>query len=492
MIAMAEQEKVNYFKFPTMHTYISYLSSLIRRDYTAMMSVFLTCLSAYTDEPLNLFLKGESSTGKTYISTTVAKVFPPDDVWILAGLSPKALVHLKGHWEDEEGREIDMSNIPKKEDIEEYHEWKERMENARYVIELKNKTLIFLEAPAQEVFMVLRPLLSHDKFESEYKIVEKDKRGPYKTQTIVLRGWPATVFCTTNVKYIEELATRSFTVSPETTTDKIKGAIHRTAEEHSTINYKEKVEVEAKTLQPYISYVAAASSNFNVLIPFAEDVEKLFPGVRPREMRDVAHLFGMIKAVALFNFVRRPYVEVDGKKYLLATLDDLKFVLQIFSRIRETTELGLPEKVLIFFHEICENLKEFTISDCVATWNARHSLDKKSRDTIEKWLKALEEANLVSSEPDPADKRRVVWRALSRNSPEISRENPNRLISSLFPLSSFEKWLKSNIRNPNENTYYNNPISKQRIDEAKLYSILTKRICTSVRISDISSGHIFE
>jgi len=45
------------------------------------MLVFLVCLSAYGSNPLNLFLKGESSIGKTHIAKSVAEYFPEEDVW---------------------------------------------------------------------------------------------------------------------------------------------------------------------------------------------------------------------------------------------------------------------------------------------------------------------------------------------------------------------------------------------------------------------------
>jgi len=472
---MEEQEKANYFKYPTMRSYINYLSQFIKKDYTAMMTTFLVCLSAYTDDPLNLFLKGPSSTGKTYVAHNVAKVFPQEDVWILAGISPKALIHLKGHWEDEEGNEIDVHHPPNKEDVEEYAEWRENVDNARYVINLQGKILIFLDTPQYEVYNVLRPLLSHDKFESEYKIVEKDKRGPYKTQTIVLRGWPATIFCTAEEKYVEELATRSLTVTPSTANDKIKQAIELAAKQASDVHFEARSSKTLEELRFYLSYVADFSRSLSVVVPFAEEAVRIFPGVRPREMRDVRHFMSMIKAATLFNFVRRPYIEIGDKKYLISTLDDLKLVLNVFQAARETTEFGLSDKVLVFYHEVVEKLKQFDSSEAMFEWNRIHSLDKKSSKTIRLWLNELEAADLVSSSQDPADRRRTLYQCVSRNSSEIMERSGNRRISGLFQPDSYENWLRK-YRNQNSLSHiHRSPVDQTPVDKEKLYRIITGR-----------------
>jgi len=67
--------------------FMLHLSRFVKRDEEAKNMVFLTALSAYTPEPINLFLRGESSIGKTYNVIETLKYFPEDDVWLLGGLS---------------------------------------------------------------------------------------------------------------------------------------------------------------------------------------------------------------------------------------------------------------------------------------------------------------------------------------------------------------------------------------------------------------------
>jgi hypothetical protein len=174
--------------------------------------------------------------------------------------------------------------------------------------------------------------------------------------------------------------------------------------------------------------------------------------------------------------VRRPYVQIGESKYLLSTLADLSFVLRIFSGIRETTELGLPEKVVRFYHEVVEDLKQFDVAEATTKWNALHKLDKKSTWCIRKWLDELERADLVSSQQDPQDRRRILYTAISRNSPEIPGNNWNTRIFGLFGYDSLENWLKNIGKEVGSYIIHNNPLTKDKIDGAKLFRLLTKGV----------------
>ncbi|MGC9125775.1 MAG: hypothetical protein ACP5GW_06610, partial [Caldisericaceae bacterium] len=294
---------------------------------------------------------------------------------------------------------------------------------------------------------------------------------------IVLRGWPATIFCTAEERYIEELATRSLTVTPSTASEKIVDAMQLKAEEASNPWFTNDVERRADDLRVYISYVAGKGSTFKVVIPYADEIVRIFPGIRTREMRDIAHFMSLIKAATLFNFVRRPYLQVGEDKYLLSTLDDLKLVLSVFQMVRETTEYGLSDKVLTFYHEVVENLKQFDVGEAMLEWNKHHVSDKKSSKTIWRWLQELEAADLVSSQQDPQDRRRILYTVISRNSPEIPLIRRGRRISGLFDYNSFEKWLKKIGTKIGSYKAYSNVVGKQPVDEAKLYSSITKRVC---------------
>jgi hypothetical protein len=179
------------------------LGKRIKKDRKNRMLVFFVCLSAYGSSPLNLFLKGESSIGKTHIAKSVAEYFPEEDVWFIGDMSPKALVHEHGTFE-----------------------------NGKVYISLENKILVFMETPRRETLEMLKPILSHDRTEIEYKIADKRASGQLGTKTVIIKGWPSTIFCSTDHKYLEELSTRSMVATPETSSEKIAEVLEYKGEKY--------------------------------------------------------------------------------------------------------------------------------------------------------------------------------------------------------------------------------------------------------------------
>ena len=99
---------------------LEHLSLTVKRDDLTKKILLLTCMSAYSPDPLNVFLKGESSIGKTHNAVECVKYFPKKDVWKLGALSPTALAHDYGVLEDENNREIVRDEDEKgKEEIKE-------------------------------------------------------------------------------------------------------------------------------------------------------------------------------------------------------------------------------------------------------------------------------------------------------------------------------------------------------------------------------------
>ena len=69
------------------------LSREIKEDTATKSISLLTGLSAFCNDPQNFMMKGESSIGKTWNAMNTVCYFPEEDLWLLGGLSPTALVH---------------------------------------------------------------------------------------------------------------------------------------------------------------------------------------------------------------------------------------------------------------------------------------------------------------------------------------------------------------------------------------------------------------
>lgn len=431
--------------------FMVHLSQTVKRDYVTKNMVFLTGLSAYTRNPINLFLRGQSSIGKTYNVTQTLRYFPEEDVWMLGGLSPTALVHSHGVTVDSQGREIDFSQKPSKEATEEEKkDWNERLRTARTIVDLHGKILVFLEAPHLETYNMLRPILSHDKEEISYKFTDKTVKGQLRTTHVIIRGFPATIFCTTDEKYVQDLATRGFTVTPETDETKIREANLLTGEKKA-FPWKFQEDHDFRLFRDYLVWLRIRLKDLNVAIPYCRELVEHFPSQHARSMRDFNNLTAFIEVLALFHCMQRPVLtrkilteteEQKEENYILATFKDLEYALNLWRNIEETTVTGLPQHILDFYYRAVEPLSQvqsaFTIEDLTREYN-KEATERKSSDTIRRWVKHLCDIGWLSRDPDPTDKRKVAVSVIKK--PEKTRNYTQILNAETFRLENFKAWL---------------------------------------------------
>jgi hypothetical protein len=162
---------------------MSYLNTQIVDDEELVRTVVMVALSAYTKNPINLMIKAPTSEGKTYAATKVLNLFPNEDVLFLGGMSPTALVHERGILVDEDNEPVEekleelnkkissCANFKEKGRLEK--ERREILKKTKNLVDLSNKILLFLDTPNWELLRKLKPILSHDKEEIEFKITDK-------------------------------------------------------------------------------------------------------------------------------------------------------------------------------------------------------------------------------------------------------------------------------------------------------------------------------
>jgi hypothetical protein len=471
--------------------FLRHLSRTVRRDVIAKNIIFLTALSAYTPEPINLFLRGESSIGKSYNVVQALKYFPKDDAWLLGGLSPTALIHQHGTLIDKNGDPIQPFDRPDKEASQEDKErWIQKMRDSRYMVELTGKMLVFLEAPHFETFNMLRPILSHDAYEISYRFTDKTGRGQLQTQHVIIQGWPATIFCSTQEKYVQDLATRGFTITPEMTQKKYEAANILTGKK-SAYPWMLQQDFDCTLLEAYIRSLKNNLATIKAVDPYAIEFARTFPSRSPRSMRDFKHLTNLIKVSALFHYAQRPLVirkikvETAGddpaatehkeveERYIMVTKHDYDFVIALWNSIQETTETSAPGHIIRFYHEAVEETakekEEFTVEDLTEKWNSK-SEDKKSSDAIRRWTNFLCNIGYLTSKPDPNDKRRQVFKIIRES--QKSRNLLNSPFSSIFTLEMLKAWLEeaNQIFAHNSLSLRENIISEREISLEELYN----------------------
>ena len=402
--AKSYPEKVDttQFKPLTTEALLETLGLTIKYDAENKLATFLCELSAYTESSqFNISYNAPSSTGKSYIPTEIARLFPEEDVMEIAYCSPTAFFHDAGEYDKEKNR---------------------------YLVDLSHKVLIFLDQPHNELLARLRPLLSHDKKEITLKITDKSQKFGMKTKNILLRGYPAVIFCTAGLKIDEQEATRFLLLSPEVSQEKIHQGISATIrKEADSDSFKSWLEEKPDRilLKERIRAIKLEKIE-EINITSFERVEKQFLGgtkvLKPRHQRDIKRLLALIKSFAMLNVWWR---ERTGSK-ITATDEDIDAAFRLWNAIAVSQELNLPPYIYNLYKEVilpAWELKNKDRNDAIEELTGKLGISRQ--EVLEKHfavygrmldnhqlrqqiLPMLETAGLIIQEQDPNDKRKMM------------------------------------------------------------------------------------
>ncbi len=303
------------------------LSLTIKEDYLCKTIAFLGMLSAYTyDSQLNISFNGPSSSGKTYITTEVAKLFPNEDKIEINGASPTALFYQQG----EEDKDAGYRKLV-----------------------LENKILIFYELPDQKVQARLRSLASHDNYEQIHLYTNKTKNGSNRTDKIKIVGFPAMFYCSTSLRINEQEQTREFLLSPEQSQEKIAAAIefqNERGKDENAFNEWLKSQQKRKQLVARIQAIRDEKVKY-IKLPDNDELKTQFvQGLgqyMERHTRDFTHIQQLTKAIALLNIWHRG--QPDGS--YMATSGDIATAISLWQQISASQMLGVPPTVLRFYED---------------------------------------------------------------------------------------------------------------------------------------------
>lgn len=371
------------------------LDITIKYDQENKLICFLVMLSAYSeDSQLNLLFNAPASTGKSYIPTEIASLFPQEDVIRLAVASPTAFFH-SGKFDKD--REV-------------------------YIVDLERKILIFLDQPHDLLLQRLRSFLSHDDRILTHKITDKTQKSGTRTKEIQLKGFASVVFCSAALKMDEQESTRCFLLSPETNQEKIRaGVTQKLKKEADPEMFSFQIEAGPgrRLLKARIRAIRDAHIT-EIRIPEYERElleRNILKGgmLKPRAQRDAMRIVSLAKLFALLNLW---YRGLDGSTIMVNT-DDVNAALELWDKISESQELGLPPYLYQFFKEIIfrafNEKNAGAIAQEIPTGLSRKdilqahlrfygrplSMDKLRLEI----LPQLEASGLISQEQDPENKR---------------------------------------------------------------------------------------
>jgi len=168
---------------------------------------------------------------------------------------------------------------------------KDLFKDAKKLIDLSHKILVFLDTPRAELFNAIMPLLSHDKYETEYEYT--DTHNGIKTKSNILTGWPAVIFAQA-IDYSHyarwpEIQRRFIITNPKMTMEKYKQAIDLIGKKYGLPDFayqqeivsdsdKEQVREIIQGFKEKISNICGSiePGKHNVIIPFEEVITKYY------------------------------------------------------------------------------------------------------------------------------------------------------------------------------------------------------------------------
>lgn len=378
------------------------LGLTIKYDAENKLATFLCELSAYTESSqFNISYNAPSSTGKSYIPTEIARLFPQDDVMEIAYCSPTAFFHDVGQYDKDKNS---------------------------YLVDLSHKILIFLDQPHNELLARLRPLLSHDKKEIAIKITDKTQKNGTKTKNILLRGYPSVIFCTAGLRIDEQEATRFLLLSPEVSQDKIQqgisAIIRKEADSKSFASWLEENPDRALLKERIRAIKLEKIKDINITLP--EKIEEKYLKnnkiLKPRHQRDIKRLLSLIKSFAILNVWWR---DRDGST-ITANEDDISDAFKLWDKIAVSQELNLPPYIYNLYNEVIltawsdknnnagdlekEYFGKIGISrqEVLAKHYAVYGRMLDNHQLRQQILPMLETAGLIIQEQDPDDKRKMM------------------------------------------------------------------------------------
>lgn len=260
--------------------------------------VYLAITSRILNAPISITLRGESSSGKSYLVGKVCQLFPPSAYIALTGMSRQALVYTDESY--------------------------------------AHKTMIFFERPGMDAADYnIRTLQSEGRV--IFWVPEKDPvTNKWVTCKVEKEGPTNFIFTTTVPELHPENETRHWSLSMDESPRLTSAAKLETAK-----IYESKAESLIDNILVW-QYLQNELRPLNVCILYAGWLSEHTPNKPIRMRRDFSKLLALIEIIAILHQHQR-YVRKDG--ILVASLSDYFMARELVDKVFQASLFGINEKV---------------------------------------------------------------------------------------------------------------------------------------------------
>tara|TARA_R110000765_G_scaffold187211_1_gene292815 strand:- start:1549 stop:3540 length:1992 start_codon:yes stop_codon:yes gene_type:complete len=336
-------------------------------DDANLLLTFLVFLSCKTDNPLNLEMIGQSSSGKTYMTLTARNGFPKSMIMVLAGASKEALKY--------DYDEID--------------------EDGNFIVNVDGRCIVVLEKDESYGFIrKMKPIMSGDDDELVWKTpIKNELTGEIETRDFIIRGRPSFITLTTRNPSEEEQITRQLIMTPDTTVEKV-GDVVRNALMQKARPERYTVHTDLKMLQASM----LSLNRYKVRNIFAPLMVNFFPARNAQHQRDIGKVLSIIDAVTLLHQNQRPVqTGADGQEYLLSSIEDNVIALILCDLVLRASLSGVPDDTWTVYQQMVamDESKRPLTEDNILQWLGIHAFTISKNALKEKHLPTLEDAGLI-------------------------------------------------------------------------------------------------
>ncbi|GAA6733604.1 hypothetical protein YIM1640_06780 [Thermus oshimai] len=328
--------------------------------------LYLAFLSARTEAPISVLVKGRSSSGKSFLVKQTLALIPPRGYYELSSMSAKALVYAD--------------------------------------VDFRHRHLVLYEEDglsSEEVLYLVRTLLSEGQI--RYLTVEKTPQGRMAAREIVRPGPTGLITTLTKGLTKEDNETRTFSLYMNDTKGHTLRVVQALAEREARGGLPEVDPAPWHALYELLPQK-------EVVVPYAPAIARLLeaqdlPEDLTRLRRDFGRFLTLVKVVALLHHARREARE--GR--LVATLEDYALAYHLAARpLARSVHTVSPQALAlaVAVREVHEakveeaagkNVPEGAVAVYVKEL-ARHL--RWSKRTVQKWVDQAEAAGLVDVQRD--------------------------------------------------------------------------------------------
>jgi hypothetical protein len=333
----------------------------VKREDTLIRQIVYTALSKDSDNPLNLAVLATTSEGKTHAVVETLKPFERLGLWVIGSMSPKVIIRQNGILVNSDNEPIGDAIVDLKQQIKEckrngqsdqaenlQQQLHQLYDDAKILIDLTGKLFLFLERPHEDTWNIFKTTLSHDRWEIEHPYVYEVQGMGFKVKKVVLRGWPACIYCSAQNESKSllwpEIQSRFLVTSPNMIPEKYQEGNMLIAQQMSLpksiqkriIRSNEETELAEKCaiyLSQQIKELSPQDPSADtqpVFIPYGGILGAILKWDRGTDNRINKRVFSFLRMIALSRAHLRYKLHYGHEKLVIADLaEDLHEVLHI-------------------------------------------------------------------------------------------------------------------------------------------------------------------